>query len=95
MSVDVARVRDLSARLLAAIENEIADVAIMGLLDSAVRVLQHHKALTTPDACKELARIVRRVGEAEAANHPKCARCGAFLSSVRVELRLTHCGRCK
>jgi hypothetical protein len=63
----IAEVRELSDRLVVACIEGRPDVAIIALLDAAVRITRHAKpGLDTPGACKELSRVVRDMGRAEA-----------------------------
>ena len=62
----VERVRQLSDRVLQAMADEVLpDLAIMSLLDAAVRILRWNKNLDAEAACKELARVAEEIGRAE------------------------------
>jgi len=62
----VERVRQLSDRLLQAMADEVLpDIAIMALVDAAVRILSWNKNLDAAAACKELARVAEEIGRAE------------------------------
>jgi len=63
------RVRQLSDRLLQSMADELLpDIALIALVDAAVRILRHNKALDTAAACKELARVAEEIGRAERAS---------------------------
>jgi hypothetical protein len=65
--VSVERVRELSNRALEAMAGEEKpDVAIMALIDAAVRILRFYSGLDVPAACKEVARVAVEIGRAEA-----------------------------
>jgi len=62
----VERVRQLSDRVLSSMADEVLpDVAIIALVDAAVRILRHNKNLDAAAACKELARVAEEIGRAE------------------------------
>lgn len=62
----VERVRQLSDRVLNAMADEvIPDLAIMALVDAAVRILRWNKNLDAAAACEELARVANEIGRAE------------------------------
>jgi hypothetical protein len=66
--LNVRRVRDLSDRLLGLVHGQSLDVAIMSLIDVAVRLLRAaDPTLTIVDACQTLGGFVASVGHAEAA----------------------------
>jgi hypothetical protein len=64
--MSVERVRELSTRLLHCLPtDEPADVALMALVDVAVRIIRVHKGLDAAAACRELGRVVTEIGRAE------------------------------
>lgn len=52
-----------------AIHQSPPDVAIIGLIDAAVRVIKAHRpTMDNANACRELSRIVLKIGKVEATN---------------------------
>lgn len=65
MTAAKKKVKALSDFLLLSLASKPADIAILALLDAAVRILGSHGGLDAPAACKELARIAEDIGRAE------------------------------
>jgi hypothetical protein len=60
------RVRQLSDGLLRALGDEPdVDVALMGLINAAVRVLQYATGVDSAGACVKLSAIIHDIGRAE------------------------------
>jgi Skp family chaperone for outer membrane proteins len=63
--------QQLSTRVLLAISEAPADVAVIAFVDAAIRVIRYNNpGMGTATACRELARVVEEIGKAEAEQPP-------------------------